>query len=95
MFIDVFSDEPDHQKFRSPSPLPGIVSPGNRMNPQNYKWAQVGKGSMFGEHEVVSRTPRETTIICGSTTGKLLRISAKDFVTVIKQISPRTIMLIK
>jgi len=43
--------------------LPGFASSGNRINHQNYKCAQVGKGSIFGEHEVVNKKRRETTVI--------------------------------
>ncbi|CAI2382562.1 unnamed protein product [Moneuplotes crassus] len=93
-FLNIYSEEPDTNMFRSNSPL-SYPSGMNRLDPQNFKCAQVGKGSMFGEHEAVKRCIRRTTVICNSTTGKLLRISAKDFVTVIKQISPKTLGLIE
>jgi len=92
-FLSIYSDEPQASRFRCNSPLsyPAGV---NRLDPQNFKCAQLGKGSIFGEHEVVNRCTRKTTVKWNSTTAKLLRISAKDFVTVIKQIFPKTLSLI-
>lgn len=92
-FLSIYSDEPDANMFRSNSPL-SFPAGVNRLDPQNFKWAQLGKGSMFGEREVVSRCTRKATVTWNSTIGKLLRISAKDFVTVIKQIVPKTLNLI-
>lgn len=86
----------ERANFRCKSPLSTYTASGNKTTVQSVKIAQIGKGNMFGEAEVViAKKDRDTTIRCQSTTAKLLRISARDFMSIIKQISPKTILMIK
>jgi len=49
-FLDILSTNPSYPRSI------------NKMSSQNKKCAQIGKGNIFGEQEVVSNTPRTTTI---------------------------------
>jgi CRP-like cAMP-binding protein len=96
-YYDIMFDKKDYvprNDFRWASPVLGFSMSGNKVNSQYVRWAQIGKGSIIGEHEVVHKTPWAATVKCFSTTGSLLRIPAFDFMRMIKQLNPYTLKLL-
>lgn len=61
------------------------------MKYQLVKIAQLGVGKMFGEVDVVKKQTYTNTIKCFSTTGRILRIRAEDFIQVIKVVDKYTL----